>query len=69
MSGGLILVRNPIGFEGDRPSPTDLEEVLEVLFEDGNFQQEINHSKTVAGLPRIADEWSFVSDYEQQPPR
>jgi hypothetical protein len=116
-SGGLILVQTPVGLMGDYPSPIEFEEVVEVLFEAGRVQREIDYSVTVAGLRKqvdnlsetlksnselaevlrkwdspnekvsdpetklfeeyineIADktieiEWSFVSDYEQQPPR
>ena len=69
LSGGLILVRNPVGLEGDFPSPRDFTEVLEVLFENGMLQQEIDHSKTVAELRKSVDDWYFVSEYERQPPR
>ena len=69
LSGGLILVRNPVGLEGDLPSPMDFEDVVEVLFEDGLLHREIDHSKTVARLRKTVDDWSFVSDYEQQPLR
>src|SRR5262245_32489517 len=70
ISGGLILVRTPIGLEGDRPSPRNFEEVVEILFEEGMLQREINHSKAVKGLRKtVIDDWSFVSDYEQQSPR
>jgi hypothetical protein len=68
LSGGLLLVRNPVGLEDDVPSPWDFKEVIEVLFEDGMLQQEIDHSKTVAALRKSVDDWSFVSDYERQPP-
>jgi hypothetical protein len=67
LSGGLILVRNPIGLECDFPNPVDFEEVTELLFEDGILQRMIDHSTTVAALPRTVGEWSFVSGYEQQP--
>ena len=115
-SGGLILVRNPVGLVGHFPSPIEFEEVLEVLFEKGKLQREIDHSATVAGLrqqvnhleemlksnlevsevlrkwdspnEKVSDpetkifenylnqivdktmevEWSFVSEYVQQPP-
>ena len=69
LSGGLLLVRNPVGLEGDFPSPGDFTEVVEVLFEDGMLQQEIDHSKTVAALRKSVDDWYFVSEYERQPPR
>ena len=116
-SGGLILVRDPVGSVSNYPSPIEFEKVVEVLFEDGKFQYEIDHSITVASLRKRVDnlsetlksnsntsealrkwdsrnekvsdaesklfddyvnqvvdktieiEWSFVSDYEQQPPR
>jgi len=115
-SGGLILVRNPVGLVGHFPSPIEFEEVVEVFFEKGQLQREISHSDTVASLRKQVDdlsetlkmnsqlsevlrkwdspearvsapetevfdvyinqivdktieiEWSFVSDYEQQPP-
>ena len=115
-TGGLILVKNPVGLVGHFPSPIEFEEVVEVLFEKGKLQREISHSETVASLRKQADdlsetlkmnrelsevlrkwdspeervsepeselfdtyinqivdktieiEWSFVSDYEQQPP-
>ena len=68
LSGGLILARNPVGLEGGFPSPRDFTKVVEVLFEDGILQQEIDHFKTVAELPKSVDDWSFVSVYERQPP-
>ena len=115
LSGGLVLVRNPVGLVGHFPSPIEFEEVVEILFEQGLLQMEINHSKKVAELRKTVDElaenlesnnelsevltkwdsplekvsdpemmmfeeyinkvvdksivlqWSFVSDYEQQP--
>ena len=114
-SGGLVLVRNPVGLVGHFPSPIDFEEVIEIQFQQGKFQKEIDHSFLMAGLrkqvaeldeslqsnpelsetlrkrslkerrtdpetklfdeyirkivdKRIALEWSFVADYEQQPP-
>ena len=113
-SGGLILVRNSVGLVGDFPSPIEFEEVIEVQFQEGKLQKEINHSLSVANLrkqvveldeslqlntelsdvlrkwnlkekvsdpetklfheylgkivdKRVELEWSFVSDYEQQP--
>ena len=116
-SGGLILVLNPVALVSDYPSPIEFEEVVEVLFEKGEFQREIIHSTTIARLREQVDgvsenlksnselsevlrkwesphgkvsdqetkmfneyinkiaektieiEWSFVSNYEQQPPR
>src|SRR5687768_10052221 len=55
-SGGLILVRNPVGLVGDYPSPIEFEEVVEVLFEEGRLEQEIDHSRTVAGLRKEVDD-------------
>jgi hypothetical protein len=115
-SGGLILVRNPVGLVGHFPSPIEFDEVLEVLFKKGKVQRETDHSATVASLRKQVDnlnetlksnselsevlrkwdspeervsesetelfdayineivnkttevEWSFVSEYVQQPP-
>jgi hypothetical protein len=67
LSGGLILVRNPIGLGGDFPNPVSYEEVIELLFEDGVLQRMIDHSSTVPRNAAAVVEWSFVSDYEQQP--
>ena len=67
LSGGLILVRNPIEFAGQNfPSPLDFEEIVEILFEKGKIQQEIDHSLTVASLRKQVDEFSdsFKSERE-----
>lgn len=66
-SGGLILVRDPIEIAGQSfPGPLDFKEIVEILFEKGKLQQEIDHSLTVAGLRKQVDEFSdsFKSDGE-----
>ena len=40
------------------PSLIDFKEVIEVLFEEGRQLQEIDHSKTVAGLRNQVDAFS-----------
>ncbi len=114
-TGGLLLVCNPINEVGHFPSPIEFEEVIEIRFQEGKLQKEIDHSLSVSGLrkqvirfdeaiksnielsevlrklnlkekisepetklfheyiekiveKRIELEWSFFSEYEQQPP-
>lgn len=66
LSGGLILVRNPIEVAVQSFSPLDFEEIVELLFEKGKLQQEIDHSLTIVSLRKQVDEFSesFKSDGE-----
>jgi hypothetical protein len=63
-SGGLILVRNPVTLVGHFPSPMEFEEVVEIFFENGQVQQEIDHSTAVAELRKQID--NFSSALESQ---
>jgi hypothetical protein len=114
LSGGLVIVRSPAMHVGTVPSPIEFEEVVELTFENGHLQNEIDHSAKMEELrQRVGElrihnrpdsdllsvigkygsspdklsnqerekfnsyrtkgknihevEWSFVSQYEQQP--
>lgn len=56
LSGGLVLVRNPVVLVGHFPSPIEFAEVVEILFEQGMIQMKKNHSKKVAELRKTVDE-------------
>jgi hypothetical protein len=57
LSGGLVMVRNLLGLNLDFPSPLEFEIVVEVLFEQGMLQREIDHSIEMAGLRQTVDEF------------
>jgi hypothetical protein len=114
LSGGLLIVQNPITHPGHFPNPIEFSEVVELTFEQGFLQNKIDHSTKMAELRQRVDElrkyskpdsdllsviskwssspdklsnqeqkkligyrsevekiheleWSFVSNYEQQP--
>jgi hypothetical protein len=56
LSGGLIIVQNPIAPVGHFPSPVDFSEVIELIFERGSLQNEIDHSHKMKDLKQRIDE-------------
>src|SRR6185503_20229813 len=55
-SGGLVIVQNLIEPIGNVPNPLKYEEVVEINFEQGLLQGEIDHSSKVNILRSILDE-------------
>ena len=82
-SGGLILVRDALPrIRSVTPNPPSFSTVIEMILNDGNLEQLIDHSKKMDELRSQIDnvpdssnkwniiskiEWSFVSGYEKQP--
>jgi len=56
LSGGLVIVRNPFLHVGTFPRPLEFSEVIEIIFEQGILQSEIDHSVKMANLRQLADE-------------
>ena len=63
LSGGLVLVRNSVGPVGHFPSRIEFEEVIEVIFEQGMLQREIDHSLRVADLRKTINELSETLEF------
>jgi hypothetical protein len=50
LSGGLVIVQNPTIHAGHFPNPIDFSEVMELIFENGFLQKEIDHSRKMKDL-------------------
>jgi hypothetical protein len=56
LSGGLVIVQNPTTLAGHFPNPIEFSEVIELIFEKGFLQNEIDHSRKMKALRQRVDE-------------